>query len=104
MQVTGSCGNFNLMAKPAGPRCNLSCDYCFYMEKEQLFPDRKNLRMMDEVLEAYTRQYIKTNDAPEVVFAWQGGEPTLMGVEFFRKAVALQKQYGSGRTWAKFSL
>jgi uncharacterized protein len=85
------------MAKPAGPRCNLCCDYCFYLEKEQLFPDRKNLRMMDEVLEAYTRQYIKATDAPEVVFAWQGGEPTLMGVEFFKKAVALQKQYGNGR-------
>ena len=95
--MTRSYGNFNLMAKPAGPRCNLCCDYCFYLEKEQLFPDRKNLRMMDEVLEAYTRQYIKATDAPEVVFAWQGGEPTLMGVEFFKKAVALQKQYGNGR-------
>lgn len=85
------------MAKPTGPRCNLRCDYCFYVEKEHFFPDRKKLLMKDEVLEAYTRQYIKTNDAPEVVFAWQGGEPTLMGVDFFRRAVALQKQYGNGR-------
>ena len=85
------------MAKPTGPRCNLRCDYCFYLEKEHFFQERKNLLMTDEVLESYTRQYIKTNDAPELVFAWQGGEPTLMGLDFFRKAVALQKQYGNGR-------
>jgi uncharacterized protein len=97
MQMTFSYRNFNLMAKPTGPRCNLRCDYCFYLEKEHFFSDRKNLLMSDEVLETYTRQYIKTNDVPELVFAWQGGEPTLMGVDFFRKAVALQKQYGNGR-------
>ena len=97
MQMTFSYRNFNLMAKPTGPRCNLRCDYCFYLEKEHFFQERKNLLMSDEVLETYTRQYIKTNDAPEMVFAWQGGEPTLMGVDFFRKAVALQKQYGNGR-------
>lgn len=85
------------MAKPTGPRCNLRCDYCFYLGKEQFFQERKHLLMTDEVLETYTRQYIKTNDAPELIFAWQGGEPTLMGLDFFRKAVALQKQYGKGR-------
>jgi uncharacterized protein len=85
------------MAKPSGPRCNLQCEYCFYLEKEQLFPDGTNFRMTDEVLEAYARQYIDANDAPEVVFSWQGGEPTLMGLEFFAKVVALQKKYAGGK-------
>ncbi len=97
MHVNSSYRNFNLMAKPTGPRCNMRCDYCFYLEKEHSFPEKERLLMTDEVLEAYTRQYIKANDAPEVVFAWQGGEPTLMGIDFFKKAVALQKQYGNGK-------
>ena len=85
------------MAKPAGPRCNLACQYCFYLEKEQLFPEAPLVAMSDETLESYIRQYIESQDAPEVTFAWQGGEPTLMGLDFFRRAVALQRQYAAGK-------
>ena len=85
------------MTKPIGPICNLDCKYCFYLEKEKLYPDKSNWRMSDDLLERYVRQYIEAQDVPEISFAWQGGEPTLMGVDFFRRAVALQKQYANGR-------
>jgi uncharacterized protein len=95
MRETAVC--FHLMAKPAGPRCNLRCTYCFYLEKERFFPEKTSFRMTDEVLEACTRQYIQANDAPEVIFSWQGGEPTLMGLDFYRKAVSFQKKYAAGK-------
>lgn len=88
---------FHVMTKPIGPLCNLDCKYCFYLEKEKLFPGNENFKMADAVLEAYVRQYIAQQSVPEVTFAWQGGEPTLMGVDFFRKVVALQKQYANGK-------
>lgn len=88
---------FHIMTKPVGPICNLDCSYCFYLEKEKLFGRTEQFRMSDEVLETYVRDYIRAQDGPEISFAWQGGEPTLLGVDFFRKAVALQKQYGDGR-------
>jgi uncharacterized protein len=81
------------MTKPIGPICNLDCKYCYYLEKEALYPGGENFRMSDQVLEAYVRQYIESQQAPEIHFAWQGGEPTLLGVEFFRKAVEFQKKY-----------
>ncbi|WP_206026082.1 anaerobic sulfatase maturase [Roseimicrobium sp. ORNL1] len=85
------------MAKPSGAKCNLDCKYCFYLEKEGLYPSGSH-RMTDEVLEAYVRGQIESQPAgAEVLFAWQGGEPTLMGVPFFEKAVALQKELGRGR-------
>lgn len=84
---------FHLMAKPIGPICNLDCTYCFYLDKEDLYPKRHSFRMTDEVLEAYVRQYIEAHQVDEVNFAWQGGEPTLMGVDFFRRAVELQEKY-----------
>jgi uncharacterized protein len=83
---------FHVMAKPRGAICNLDCQYCFYLAKEQLYP-QGSFRMSDEVLDAYTRQMIAAQPGPEVTFAWQGGEPTLMGLDFFQKAVALQSQY-----------
>jgi uncharacterized protein len=86
-----------VMAKPVGPICNLDCKYCFYLEKERLYPGHSNWTMSDSVLESYVRQYIEAQNVPVVSFAWQGGEPTLLGVEFFRKAVALQKQYAGGK-------
>jgi len=89
---------FHVMTKPIGPLCNLDCKYCFYLEKEKLFPGNENFKMSDEVLETYVRQYIEHQAAPEITFAWQGGEPTLMGVNFFRKVVAFQKQYANGKT------
>lgn len=75
----------HLMAKPAGPDCNLRCAYCFYLEKDALFPGVKRPRMTDEVLEAYVRQTAAANlNTPGgLLFSWQGGEPTLMGLLFF---------------------
>jgi serine-type anaerobic sulfatase-maturating enzyme len=89
--------NFHVLAKPIGPICNLDCKYCFYLEKESLYPQVAKWAMRDEVLESYIRQYIEAHDAPQVNFAWQGGEPTLLGVEYFRRLVALQKKYANGK-------
>jgi uncharacterized protein len=89
--------NFHVLAKPIGPICNLDCKYCFYLEKELLYPQVEKWAMRDEVLESYIRQYIEAHDAPEVNFAWQGGEPTLLGVEYFRRVVLLEKQYANGK-------
>jgi uncharacterized protein len=80
------------MLKPRGAICNLDCEYCFYLAKEMLYPGSRS-RMAENLLEEYTRQYIEAQQVPEVTFAWQGGEPTLMGVDFYRKAVAFQKKY-----------
>ncbi len=88
---------FHIMVKPIGPVCNLACKYCFYLEKQHLFPDNERYKMSDEILETFVKNYIETNPAQEVGFAWQGGEPTLMGVDFFRKAVELQKKYSNGK-------
>jgi uncharacterized protein len=86
------------MTKPIGSRCNLDCSYCFYLEKEKLYTDTGGLRMKPEVLEAYVRDYIAAQPGQVVSFAWQGGEPTLLGVEFFRNIIALQERYAEGRT------
>ncbi len=88
---------FHVMTKPIGPLCNLDCKYCFYLEKEKLFPSNENFKMSDEVLDAYIRQYIDQQNASEINFAWQGGEPTLLGVPFFRKVVELQNKYAHGK-------
>ena len=88
---------FHILTKPIGPICNLDCKYCFYLEKEKLYPGERQWRMSDDVLEKYVRQYIEAQPGPEVYFAWQGGEPTLLGVDFFRKAVALQKKFARGK-------
>jgi uncharacterized protein len=88
---------FHLMAKPAGPRCNLRCVYCFYREKETFFHESKNFVMGDEVLEAYIRAYIQSQPGPSVVFDWQGGEPALLGIGFFEQAVGLQKKHNKGK-------
>jgi uncharacterized protein len=80
------------MAKPAGTRCNLACRYCFYLSKRELYPGSR-FRMPDDVLEAYVRRTIEAHRVPEIIFAWQGGEPTLLGLDFFRKALDLQQRY-----------
>ncbi len=90
-------GAFHVMAKPIGPVCNLDCTYCYYLEKEKLYPRGENFRMTPEVLEKYIRSYIALQNTPEITFAWQGGEPTLLGVNYFRKVVELQKTYSDGR-------
>ncbi|WP_321338794.1 anaerobic sulfatase maturase [uncultured Cohaesibacter sp.] len=87
---------FQVMAKPIGPRCNLDCKYCYYLEKERLYPETKRFEMRQDVLEAYIRDYIASQEGmpgDEIWFNWQGGEPTILGVDYFRRIVALQKQY-----------
>lgn len=83
---------FHLMLKPAGPDCNLACEYCYYRAKAAWFPGRTP-RMDHGTLERVTAAYLEAHPGPEVTFGWQGGEPLLMGVEFFRQAVALQRRY-----------
>ncbi|MDV5170420.1 anaerobic sulfatase maturase [Photobacterium rosenbergii] len=83
----------HVVAKPIGPVCNIQCDYCFYLEKHALFAPNERYRMSDEVLAAYIRQYIESQPTPVVEFLWQGGEPTLLGLDFFRKVVELQAPY-----------
>ncbi len=80
------------MIKPRGPICNLDCAYCYYLPKERLYPG-SDFRMRDETLETFTQQYIQAQRAPEVTFGWQGGEPLLMGLDFFQRAVAYQERY-----------
>jgi uncharacterized protein len=89
--------SFHVMTKPIGPLCNLDCRYCFYLEKEKYYPETRQWKMSDELLESYIRQYIQAQQTPEVSFAWQGGEPTLLGVEYFRRVVELQRQYSDGK-------
>jgi uncharacterized protein len=83
---------FHIMVKPRGAICNLNCSYCYFLKKEALYPS-SDFRMTEEVLEKFTRQYIQAQRVPQVTFAWQGGEPTLMGLDFYRKAVELQNKY-----------
>jgi uncharacterized protein len=96
MTTSSARAPFHVIAKPIGAICNIQCEYCFYLDKEQLYehPRRSDFRMSDEQLERYIRQYIEAQPgAVEVNFSWQGGEPTLLGVEFFRRAVELERRY-----------
>jgi uncharacterized protein len=93
---------FHLLAKPRGPLCNLDCGYCFYSEKKVLFPESHDFRMSDKVLEAYVSKYVSSQVVPEVQFVWQGGEPTLTGLEFFKKAVEIQKRYAGTKKISNF--
>ena len=83
---------FHLLAKPTGAICNLDCAYCFFLDKEVFYPDSK-FRMSDDVLEAYIRQLIEAHQTNRVTVAWQGGEPTLMGLEFYRRVMVLVEKY-----------
>ncbi len=83
---------FHLLAKPTGALCNLDCTYCFYLVKERLYPGSQ-FRMADELLETYIKQLIESHQAPEVTVAWQGGEPTLMGLDFFKLSVEYARKY-----------
>ncbi len=89
--------SFHVMSKPTGPICNLDCSYCFYLEKEGLYTAHERWAMSEPVLESYIGQYIEAQPGDTVNFAWQGGEPTLLGVEFFRKAFELQQKYANGK-------
>jgi serine-type anaerobic sulfatase-maturating enzyme len=83
---------FHLLAKPTGAACNLACAYCFFLDKELLYPNSK-FRMTEETLEIYLQQLIESHRSSQVTVAWQGGEPTLMGVDFYRKAIQIQEKY-----------
>ena len=83
---------FHVLAKPTGPICNLDCDYCFFLSKEALYPGDR-FRMSEQLLDTYIRQVIESQTAPEVTIAWQCGEPTLMGSDFFRRAIELAERY-----------
>ena len=88
---------FYMMAKPIGAACNLACDYCYYLEKQQLYPDKGPHVMSDEVLELFVRQYLESQTNQEVLFTWHGGEPTLLPMAFYEKAMRLQQRYAAGR-------
>ena len=89
----GAKRSYHAIVKPIGAICNLDCRYCYYLHKEELLASSTKFRISDEILEAHVRQYIEGQDRDEVVFTWQGGEPTLLGIEFFEKVVALEKRY-----------
>jgi uncharacterized protein len=89
--------HFQVMAKPSGASCNLRCTYCFYTEKENLYGSQAPFRMPPEVLESFIQQYIECQDTPEVQFAWQGGEPTLLGIDYFRSVKAYQEKYAGDK-------
>src|SRR4249919_4394153 len=91
--VRGAPPAFHLLAKPTGAVCNLDCSYCFFLSKEMLYPGSR-FRMADELLESYVRQLIEAHArVPVVQVAWQGGEPTLMGLEFFSRSAELVEHY-----------
>ncbi|MGE5160476.1 MAG: radical SAM protein, partial [Betaproteobacteria bacterium] len=83
----------HVLAKPIGSVCDIACDYCFYLEKRELYPKGEHFKMPDDVLAAYIRQYVEAQPTPVVEFVWHGGEPTLLGVDFFRRVVELQKPF-----------
>ena len=89
---TGAPPGFHLLAKPSGSTCNIDCTYCFFLSKEALYPNDKQ-RMSDETLETYIRQLLESHRRPQITVAWQGGEPTLMGLDFFKRSVELVEQY-----------
>lgn len=88
---------FTVLAKPTGSQCNLRCDYCFYLEKEALYPQVESFRMSLDVLETFIRQYIAALEIPEISFVWQGGEPTVLGIEFYENVLRLQSKYAGNK-------
>ena len=98
--VAPACRPFHLLTKPVGPLCNLDCAYCFYLQKETIYPGRSRRAewaMSGEVLETFVRDYIAAQPGDAVSFAWQGGEPTLLGVDYFRHVVELQQRHAQGK-------
>src|SRR4030042_5664980 len=89
--------SFNVMAKPVGLRCNLNCDYCYYKGKENLYRTGMAAEMSDAVMEEHTKKYIQYQQLPDITFVWQGGEPVLAGLDFYKKAVIMQHKYAGGK-------
>lgn len=86
-----------VMLKPAGAHCNLACKYCYYLEKNNLYQTSHRHLMTDEMLEQFTREYIEAQTMPQVLFTWHGGEPLMRSIDFYKKALALQKKYAHGK-------
>ena len=86
-----------VMLKPAGAHCNLACKYCYYLEKNKLYPTAQRHLMSDEMLEQFTREYIEAQTMNQVLFTWHGGEPLLRSIDFYRKALSLQQKYAGSR-------
>lgn len=86
-----------VMLKPAGAHCNLACKYCYYLEKNNLYQNSHRHLMSDEMLEQFTREYIEAQTMPQVLFTWHGGEPLMRSIDFYKKALALQKKYANGK-------
>lgn len=86
-----------VMLKPAGAHCNLACKYCYYLEKNNLYQNSNHHLMSDEMLEQFTREYIEAQTMPQVLFTWHGGEPLMRSIDFYKKALALQKKYAHGK-------
>ena len=96
VRMTGPAA-FNIMLKPAGSLCNLDCNYCYYLDKSEIYGG-KEPRMSLEMLEAVIQAYIEANDVPEVQFNWHGGEPLVLGLDFYRKAVELVRKHAGDKT------
>ena len=86
-----------VMLKPAGAHCNLACKYCYYLEKNNLYQNSHRHLMSDEMLEQFTREYIEAQTMPQVLFTWHGGEPLMRSIDFYKKALELQKKYANGK-------
>jgi len=97
-QPDGPAQGIHVVAKPIGPVCNLNCEYCFYLEKQALFGPGEQYRMTDKVLSAFIAGYVSSQPTPAVEFVWQGGEPTLLGIDFFKRVVKLQKPFAGLKT------
>ena len=88
---------FNVMLKPIGPVCNLNCTYCYYLEKKNIYPKQKQFILPDNVLELFIKQYIEIQEVPLINFVWQGGEPSMLGIDYFKKAFEIQKKYAGNK-------
>ena len=86
-----------VMLKPVGAACNLACDYCYYLEKANLYKGAESHVMSERLLERFVKEYIQSQTMSEVMFTWHGGEPLLRPLSFYQKAIALQKKYAQGR-------
>lgn len=98
MRTSEDTQGIHVVAKPIGPVCNLDCEYCFYLEKQALFGTDEKYRMSDEVLSAFITNYIKSQPTPVVEFVWQGGEPTILGIDFFKRVIKLQRPFVRQKT------
>ena len=87
---------FNIMLKPAGSLCNLDCQYCYYLDKSEIYGGHEP-RMSTDMLETVVKEYIGANDVPEVTFNWHGGEPLILGLDFYKKALEFERKYADGK-------